>query len=443
MDTPIKVLPHDEQAERSVLGAMVLSTSAIGVAEERLRSDDFYNPRHQEIFKAILRLSSKGRAVDVLLLKDELEKAGQFENVGGIDYLINLTDDVGLLSNIEEYCRIVLDKSTLRNLIKVADEIMTKSYDPKTEATEVIELAEKSVFQITQNTNNDGLTPIRDSLAETINIMEARASQGDGLTGVTTGLDDLDNHLSGLQNSDLVLLAARPSMGKTALGLNIAVSAALKNNVVAFFSLEMSKTQLVQRILSFMSLTNLGEIIGGQIQDWAGVSQAVSVIEQLPFYIDDTPSISLTEMRAKVRRLKMEEGLNLIVIDYLQLMTSGSKAESRQIEISEISRGLKAIAKEMNCPVLSLAQLSRAPELRTNKRPILSDLRESGAIEQDADVVMMLYRDDYYNEDSEKPNTAEVIIEKHRNGPTGTVDLYFHKELTRFSNLSWRDKDGL
>ena len=442
MDTPIKVLPHDEQAERSVLGAMILSPSAIGVAEESLTADDFFNPRHQEIFRSILILSGKGQNVDALLIKDELEKAGQYENIGGIDYILGLTDDVGLLSNIEEYCKIVADKSTLRNLIRVADEIMTQSYDVKANAADVIELAESKIFKITQNTKNDGLTPIRDSLEETIDILHARASQGDGITGITTGLDDLDKQLSGLQNSDLVLIAARPSMGKTALGLNMAVSAALKNKTVAFFSLEMSKTQLVQRILSFMSLTNLRDIIGGQIKDWTAMSQAVSIIEQLPFYIDDTPSISLTELRAKVRRLKAEQGLNLIVIDYLQLMTVGGRTESRQIEISAISRGLKAIAKEMNCPVLSLAQLSRAPELRQNKRPILSDLRESGAIEQDADVVMMLYRDDYYNEDSEKPNTAEVIIEKHRNGPTGTVDLFFHKELTRFSNLSKEDTNA-
>ena len=397
---------------------------------------------HQEIFKAILNLSSKGQAVDMLLVKDELEKSGQFENIGGIDYLLSLTEEIGLLSNIYEYCKLVEEKSTLRRLIKIADRIMAEAYDSSAEAGEVLGIAEKSIFDITQQTHTEGLTLIKDSLIETIDMMEARAEAGDGLTGVTTGLDDLDEHLSGLQNSDLVLLAARPSMGKTALGINIAVNAALKGNVVAVFSLEMSKAQLVQRIISFMSLTNLGEIISGQIKDWEGISKAISVIEKLPFYIDDTASISLSELRAKVRRLKMEQGLNLIVIDYLQLMTTNTKAESRQVEISEISRGLKAIAKEMNCPILALAQLSRAPELRQNKRPILSDLRESGAIEQDADVVMMLYRDDYYYDDSEMPNTAEVIIEKHRNGPTGTVDLFFHKELTKFGNLSRRPEDG-
>lgn len=442
MDTPIRVLPHDDVAERSVLGSMLLEPSAIGVAEEILLSDDFYNPRHQEIFKAILNLSSKGQAVDMLLVKDELEKSGQFENIGGIDYLLSLTEEIGLLSNIYEYCKLVEEKSTLRRLIKIADRIMAEAYDSSAEAGEVLGIAEKSIFDITQQTHTEGLTLIKDSLIETIDMMEARAEAGDGLTGVTTGLDDLDEHLSGLQNSDLVLLAARPSMGKTALGINIAVNAALKGNVVAVFSLEMSKAQLVQRIISFMSLTNLGEIISGQIKDWEGISKAISVIEKLPFYIDDTASISLSELRAKVRRLKMEQGLNLIVIDYLQLMTTNTKAESRQVEISEISRGLKAIAKEMNCPILALAQLSRAPELRQNKRPILSDLRESGAIEQDADVVMMLYRDDYYYDDSEMPNTAEVIIEKHRNGPTGTVDLFFHKELTKFGNLSRRPEDG-
>lgn len=436
MDSPIKVLPNDQQAERSVLGSMLLEPSAIGVAEESLVSDDFYNPKHQEIFKAIVSLSSRGQSVDILLVKDELEKRDQFENIGGIDYLIDLTEDVGLISNIQSYCKIVLQKSTLRRLIKVSDQIMASAYKADADSQELMEIAEKAVFEITQETHTEGLTPIKDSLIETIDIIQARADAGEGITGVTTGLTDLDKHLSGLQNSDLVLLAARPSMGKTALGLNIAISAALKGNVVAMFSLEMSKTQLVQRIIAFMSLVDLGQIISGQIKDWEGVSKAVSVIEKLPFYIDDTPSISLSEFRAKVRRLKMEEGLNLIVVDYLQLMTTNTKAESRQVEISEISRGLKAIAKEMNCPILALAQLSRAPELRTNKRPILSDLRESGAIEQDADVVMMLYRDDYYNEDSEKPNTAEVIIEKHRNGPTGTVDLFFHKELTKFGDLA-------
>lgn len=438
METPIKVMPRDEAAERSVLGAMFLDPSAIGVAEEMLVADDFYNPRHQEIFKAIINLSSKGKSVDILLVKDELEKAGQFENVGGIEYLMNLTDDVGLLSNVDQYCKIVSEKSILRRLIKVSDRIMSEAYDSAADVNDVIDLAEKEIFNITQKTNIQGLTLIRDSLMETIDIMQKKSEQGEGITGVTTGLDDLDSHLSGLQNSDLILLAARPSMGKTALGLNIAVNAAMKGNVVAMFSLEMSKTQLVQRIISFMSLVSLGDIISGQIKDWGAISNAVSVIEKLPFYIDDTPSISLSELRAKVRKLKMDQGLDLIVIDYLQYMTTNTRAENRQVEISEISRGLKAIAKEMNCPVLSLAQLSRAPELRQNKRPILSDLRESGAIEQDADVVMMLYRDDYYNEDSDKPNTAEVIIEKHRNGPTGTVDLFFHKELTKFSNLSRR-----
>lgn len=436
MDTAIRTLPHDEDAERSVLGSMMIDRSAIGVAEEMLTASDFYSPKNLEIFKSITNLSNMGENPDILLISNDLKKRGQLDNIGGIDYLLNLTENVGLVSNIRSYCKIVSDKSTLRDLIKVSDNIMSTAYEDKEKTSEIVELAEKSIFDITQKSHTDGLTRIKDSLIETIDIMEKMSAMEGGLTGVTTGLADLDAHLSGLQKSDLVLLAARPSMGKTALGINIAVNASLKGHVVAVFSLEMSKTQLVQRIMSSLSLINLGDIIAGNINDWGMISQAVGVIEKLNLYIDDTASISLTELRAKSRRLKAEEGLDLIVIDYLQLMTTGGPTENRQLEISTISRGLKALAKELRCPVLALAQLSRAPELRTNKRPILSDLRESGAIEQDADVVMMLYRDDYYNEDSERPNTGDVIIAKHRNGATGTVELFYHKEYTKFADLT-------
>ncbi|MDO5717391.1 MAG: replicative DNA helicase [Tissierellia bacterium] len=432
MESAIRVLPNDEDAERSVLGAMILDKSAISVAEEKLTADDFYSPKNAEIFKSIINLSSQDKNPDHLLIMSDLEKRGQVENVGGLQYLLDLTEMVGITSNISSYCDIVAEKATLRQLIKASDNIMANAYDDKKETSEIIEIAEKSIFDITQKSHSDGLTKMDRALSATIDVMIQRSKMGEGLTGVTTGLAGLDEHLSGLQKSELILLAARPSMGKTALGVNIAVNAALKDHIVAIFSLEMSKTQLVQRILSSTSLVDLSEIISGKLNEWNMIIETMPILEKTNLYIDDTPSISLTELRAKCRRLKAEEGLDLIVIDYLQLMTIGGHIENRQLEISAISRGLKALAKELQCPVLALAQLSRAPELRTNKRPILSDLRESGAIEQDADVVMMLYRDDYYNEDSERPDTADVIIAKHRNGATGTVELLYKKSFTKF-----------
>ncbi|MDO5688786.1 MAG: replicative DNA helicase [Tissierellia bacterium] len=435
METAARILPHDENAERSVLGSMLLDVSAIGVAEEMLIRQDFYNPRNAEIFKAILTLSGNRTPVEILFLSNELKKQGQLENVGGIEYLLSLSENVGLTSNIRNYCKIVAEKSTLRDLIKASDEIMAKAYEDRTDGSDVVELAEKSIFDITQKSHSDGLTKLEESLLDTLDLMEQMYDKKGGLTGVTTGLVDLDRALSGLQKSDLVLLAARPSMGKTALGVNIAVNAALKDHVVAIFSLEMSKTQLVQRILASMSLVSLTKVISGDIDDWETIGSAVSVMEGMDLYIDDTAGISLTELRAKSRRLKAEKGLDLIVIDYLQLMTVAGHVESRQLEVSAISRGLKALAKELKCPVLALSQLSRAVEKRTPPKPVLSDLRESGSIEQDADVVMMLYREDYYDEESERPNTADVIIAKHRNGATGTVGLFYNKEITKFGNL--------
>lgn len=435
MESPVRKLPYDEDAEKAILGLMLIDKTAIGIAEEMLRADDFYIPKHQKLFKVITNLSSRGENVDPVLVNSEINKELENPDPNSLDYIIQLTVDAGLVSNAKAYCKIIDDKSTLRALIEMADKISQAAYEDKEKTEDIVELAEKGIFDITQKSNNEGLTRIDQSLIETIDMMQMMATNNGDITGVTTGLIDLDRQLSGLQNSELILLAARPSMGKTALGVNMAVSAAIKNKVVAIFSLEMGKIQLVQRIMSSLSLVNLSNIISGKIDNWSMITNAVTVMEKMPLYIDDTPSISLTELRAKARRLKAEVGLDMILIDYLQLMTIKGHSENRQLEISSISRGLKALSKELKCPILALAQLSRAPELRTNKRPILSDLRESGAIEQDADVVMMLYRDDYYNEDSEAPNTAEVIITKHRNGATGTVNLFYHKEITKFSNL--------
>lgn len=436
MEATVRVLPHDDEAEKSVLGSIILDRQALSVAEEILRADEFYNPKHQEIFKAIISLSAKGENIDPLIISEELRKKGQLDNIGGLEYILDLSNLVGITSFVSSYANIVKEKAILRSLIKASDHIMQESYEASKQTGEIVELAEKSIFEITQQNHRDGLTLIGDHIQETIERLETMTSSDGGITGVTTGLIDLNEKLSGLQKSDLVLLAARPSMGKTALGINIGLSAAVEKNIVAVFSLEMSKIQLVQRILAQLASVNLGEILSGGIKDYDMIFKAIAIISEIPLYIDDTASISLTELRAKCRKLKAEVGLDLVVIDYLQLMTIQGAKESRQLEISEISRGLKALAKELNCPVLALAQLSRAPELRTNKRPILSDLRESGAIEQDADIVLMLYRDDYYEPESEEKNIAEVIIAKHRNGETGTVKLFFQKEYTKFCNLS-------
>ncbi|NLK43366.1 MAG: replicative DNA helicase, partial [Tissierellia bacterium] len=336
-------------------------------------------------------------------------------------------------------CKIVEEKAILRRLIKSCDEVISKSYEDSEEVNAIIEKAEKSIFDITQGRHREGFAPLNEVLLSSFSKIEERAASEDALTGITTGFIDLDHKLSGLQKSDLVLLAARPSMGKTAFALNLASNAALKGGAkVAIFSLEMSKEQLVQRMISATAHVDLQKIISGRLSEdeWLQIINSMGPLSQADIFIDDTAGISLMEMKAKSRRLKIEKGLDLVLIDYLQLMQSESRHESRQQEISAISRGLKALAKELECPVVALSQLSRAPELRSDHRPILSDLRESGAIEQDADVVLFLYRDEYYNQDTEKKNIGEVIIAKHRNGPTGSIELVFKKEFTKFVNMA-------
>lgn len=431
------VPPHSLEAEQSVLGAMIIDKTAINTAIEILKPEDFYREANKEIFEAINELFNKNEPVDLITLSEELKNRGTLENVGGLTYLANLSSGVSTTANTKYYCEIVEEKSILRRLIKTCDDIIGKSYESSEEVSSIIEQAEKGIFDITQGRDRDGFAPIKDALLESFSKMEEMAAKGGGITGLTTGFIDLDNKLSGLQKSDLVLLAARPSMGKTALGLNIALNSALKEDAsVAIFSLEMSKEQLVQRMLSSFAHVELQNIINGNLteEEWMKVIQAMGPLSQIDIFIDDTAGISLTEMKAKSRRLKIEKGIDLIVIDYLQLMESSSRQENRQQEISAISRGLKALAKEMDCPVIALSQLSRAPELRSDHRPILSDLRESGAIEQDADVVLFLYRDEYYDVDSEKKNIGEVIIAKHRNGPTGTVELVWMGPFTKFAN---------
>ena len=430
--------PYDEQAEASVLGAMLLDKSAITTAVEIIHAEDFYYDSHKAIFEGILRLYNKNEPADMITLSDFLKKNGQLEAVGGYTYLGRLTSGAGAVSNTEAYANIIKEKSTLRALIRAGSEIVEDSYRDDDEVGAIIEKAEKSIFDITQDNQRGGLMNMENVLVTTFEVMQKRSENKGGLTGLTTGFIDLDRKTSGMQKADLVLLAARPSMGKTALMVNISTNAALKANAtVAMFSLEMSRNQLSQRILSSLSHVDLMKIISGDLttEEWSKVIETMTYMNEMAIYIDDTAGITPLEVKAKCRRLKAEKGLDLVVIDYLQLMEVGGRAESRQQEISAISRQLKGIAKELDVPVIALSQLSRAPEMRADHRPILSDLRESGAIEQDADIVMFLYRDEYYNPDTEKQGLGELIIAKHRNGPTGTVELLFKGEYTKFVNL--------
>lgn len=433
-----RIPPHSLEAEQSVLGAMIIDKEAINTTIEIIKPEDFYKEANKEIYETIIELYNRNEPVDLITLPEELRKRGTLENVGGVTYLANLSGGVVTTANVKYYCEIVEEKSILRRLIRSCDEIMSKSFEDSEKVNSIIESAEKNIFDITQGRNREGFFPIREVLLDSFSKIEEMSMREGGLTGLTSGFIDIDTKLSGLQDSDLILLAARPSMGKTALGLNIALNSALIGNAkVGVFSLEMSKEQLVQRMLSSASHVDLQKIISGKLDedDWLKIVRAMGPLSEADMYIDDTPGISLMEMKAKCRKLKIEKGLELIVIDYLQLMESDSPSESRQQEISSISRGLKALAKEMDCPVIALSQLSRAPELRSDHRPILSDLRESGAIEQDADVVLFLYRDEYYNQDTDKKNIGEVIIAKHRNGPTGMVELLWMGQFTKFVNL--------
>lgn len=439
MDMDMRIAPHNDEAEESALGAMLLSKEAITTAVESLVPEDFYEPHHKKIYDAIVNIYNRNEPVDIITLSEELKRYDTLDEVGGIKYLADLSSSVSAISNAKYYCNIIKEKSILRELINSSTKVVDAAFSKDAKVNSIIELAEKSIFEITQDSAKTGLTDIKEIVLESFNEMEKRGQNPNAITGITTGFIDLDRKISGLQRSDLILLAARPSMGKTALMVNIASNAALKGDAkVAVFSLEMSKNQLVQRIISSNAHVDLQKIISGNLneEEWTRVVNIMPIISNLNIEIDDTAGISPLELKAKCRRMKMEKGLDLIVIDYLQLMQMGARIESRQQEISAISRNLKAVAKELDVPVIALSQLSRAPELRTDHRPILSDLRESGAIEQDADIVMFLFRDEYYTkEESEKPNIGEIIIAKHRNGPTGTVELMFKKEFTKFVNL--------
>ncbi len=433
-----RIPPHSEVAEQSLLGAMILDVQAIDAAVQHLTEASFYNRANGIIFAAINKLYNENKVVDIITLSDALSVGGELQAVGGIAYLNELTDKGIITTNAASHAKIIDQKYTLRQLIRAASTISEQGYS-EIDASELIEEAEKLIFDITQRRNREGFTHIGEVLNSTMERVTKLHSSTDQLTGLATHLIDLDNKTAGLQKADLVLLAARPSMGKTALGLNICRNAAVESGaIVAMFSLEMAKERYVERMLSAQSMIPLNALKTGQMQEqyWDMMVTATAKLAATNIYIDDTPAISVSEIRAKCRRLKMEKGLDLVLIDYMQLMT-GARAENRQQEISNISRGLKALARELDCPVLALSQLSRGPENRPDKRPLLSDLRESGAIEQDADIVMFLYRDEYYNkENSETHNMAELIIAKHRNGETGTVELSWSGQHQLFRNLA-------
>lgn len=438
MSNTERIPPHNIDAEKSVLGSIILDKNALIEVLETLKSDDFYSQMHKEIYEAIIELYRRNEPVDILTLAEVLKKRKTLEMVGGRAYLGHLSTSVPSTSNVEYYAKIVEEKAVLRRLIDASSQVMEKGYQEKTEANEVLDFAEKSVFEISQKRQKKGFSIIKDVLWENLKKIDEASKMDGNMTGLTTGFIDLNARTSGLQKSDLVMIAARPSMGKTAFALNIAQNAAcMGKGSVALFSLEMSKEQLVQRLLSAEAMVEIQKIRTGGLdtKEWEKIYMAIDVLSKANIFIDDTPGITSLEMKNKCRRLKSEKGLDLIIIDYLQLMSADGKSESRQQEISAISRSLKHLAREMDCPVIALSQLSRAPEMRADHRPILSDLRESGSIEQDADIVMFLYRDEYYNpETTEKPNIAEVIIAKQRNGPTGTVELTWLGKFTKFAN---------
>ncbi len=430
-----RIPPHSIEAEKSVLGAALLSKDALLDVVEIVKAGDFYDSNHREIFEAIQDLYRRSAPVDALTVSEELKKRNSLEMVGGRAYIASLSSGTPTTSNATEYAKIVVESAAVRRLISTADDIVTKGYESSMDAGQMLDYAERGIFEISQSRQKGQYAHIKDVLLENIEIID-RASQMDGgLTGITTGFKYLDSMTSGLQRSDLIILAARPAMGKTAFALSLALNAAVKGGAsVMVFSLEMSKEQLGQRLLSMESKVSMQNLKTGRLErrDWDDINIALDVLSKANIHIDDTAGINIMEMKSKCRRLKGEEGLDLVVIDYLQLMTPEGRADSRTQEISVISRNLKLLARELDCPVLVLSQLSRAPETRTDHRPMLSDLRESGSIEQDADIVIFLYRDEYYNEDTESPGECEVIVAKQRSGPTGTVKVTWLDKLTKF-----------
>lgn len=433
-----RVLPHSIEAEQSVIGAMVMDAEAIVLASEVISGDDFYNKQYGVVFETMVELHNSGKPVDIVTLQNSLKEKNVPAEVSSLEFLRDLITAVPTSANVKSYANIVAENSTLRKLIRLTEEIENTCYARKEPLEVILEDTEKRVFNLVQKRNTGDTIPIRQVVMNAMEKIEKAAKNKGSVTGIPTGFLDLDTRTAGLQPSDLILIAARPSMGKTAFVLNIAQHVAFKQNMaVAIFSLEMSKEQLVNRMFSLESKVDAQDLRTGQLSeaDWEKLIESAGTIAQSHLIIDDTPGISIAEMRSKCRKYKMDHDLKLVIIDYLQLMSGSGKSDSRQQEISDISRSLKALARELSVPVIALSQLSRAVEQRPDHRPMLSDLRESGAIEQDADVVMFIYRDDYYNHETEKKNVAEIIVAKQRNGPIGTVELVWLPNYTQFANM--------
>lgn len=434
-----KIPPHDLEAEQAVIGSMLTDKEAVIAAVETLKQEDFYREDNKVIYEAILNLYNRAEPIDIITLKSELASMGKLEAVGGLEYLAELPERVPTTANVDKYIKIVEEKSTLRSLIRTANELIKLGYDPTQEVDDIMDSAEKRIFDVMQKKNQKGYTPIKDILVDSIAQLEELYNRKQHITGVPTGFRDLDYKLAGLHNSELILIAARPAMGKSAFALNIAANAAIRSNVpVVIFSLEMAKEQMGNRILASEAMVDSSKLQTGKLdeQDWGKLAEATGQLAEAPIYIDDTPGISIMEIRAKCRKLKMEKNIGLIIIDYLQLITpTGRKGGSREQEIAEISRSLKILAKEINVPVVALSQLSRAVEQRPDHKPMLSDLRESGSIEQDADIVMFLHREEYYNPETvEKKNITDVIVAKNRSGSIGSEELVWLASYTKFAN---------
>ena len=442
--------PYSEDAEQAVIAAMLMDQDAILRATEYVDDTMFYREAHRRLFRAMVAISERGEVVDPLMLAEELSRRGELEQSGGKDYIGFLVDAVPTAANIEYHAKIVREKALLRRLIETSTAIVSEAFEGKMTAAELLDDAEHKIFQVSQQRGTQGFTRIKELMWPTMERIESLQRGGQSITGVATGFTDLDEMTSGFQPADLIIIAARPSMGKTAFVLNLAQYAAIERNIpIAIFSLEMSKESLVQRMLTAEARVDAQKLRKGMLRDddFGRIARAAGVLNQAPIWIDDTAGITLLEIRSKARRLKADAGVELVIVDYLQLIQGPANSESRQQEISMISRSLKALAKELNVPMVALSQLSRAPEQRTDKRPQLSDLRESGAIEQDADLVMFLYRPEFYDGPVDKDGNsiegrAEVIVGKQRNGPTGIVNLFFHKAYTRFENYTARPTPG-
>jgi replicative DNA helicase len=436
-----RTLPHNPEAERTVLGAVLVDNAAFSSAAEILTREDFHREAHRRIFDAMAALAERAQSIDLVTLKDELVRHAALEAVGGAGYLASLLDGVPRITNVEQWSRIIREKAILRNLIHASNRIAQSCYEAEQEPDVILDQAERSVFEIAERRIRRGFVGIKDIVKESFRTIDQLSQSKELVTGLPTGFVDLDEKTSGLQKGDLVIVAARPAMGKTSLCLNIAQYASQRTGEsVGLFSLEMAKEQLVLRMLCADARIDAHRLRTGNLQekDWARLAKAFAELSASKIFIDDSATLTPLEMRAKCRRLKAEHGLGLVIVDYLQLVSGPGRAENRQQEIASVSRSLKSLAKELSVPVVALSQLSRAPEARSDRRPQLSDLRESGSLEQDADVVMLIYREEEYKPTEENKGIAEINVAKQRNGPTGVVKLAFIKEFTRFENLEWR-----